>query len=119
MKGSTLSNVEGHGSTALTGGDYEGLTLKQILVLAPGWMIFNDGCPGGESPDQIGARVDRAIARVRRADGHVALFAHGHVFRVFAARWLGLPPSAGAAPEAKNSRDTRSGRICQLGVLRP
>jgi broad specificity phosphatase PhoE len=77
-------------------GDYEGLTPKQIQALAPGWMLFNDGCPGGESPEQVAARVDRVIARARAADGHVALFAHGHVFRVFAARWLGLPPSEGA-----------------------
>jgi probable phosphoglycerate mutase len=77
-------------------GRYEGLTPQQIHALAPRWMIFTDGCPGGESPDQIGARVDRVIARVRDAGGNVALFAHGHVFRVFAARWLGLPPSAGA-----------------------
>jgi broad specificity phosphatase PhoE len=76
-------------------GEYEGLTPKQIHAKAPGWMIFRDGCPGGESPDQIGARVDRVIARARAADGHVALFAHGHVFRVFAARWLGLPATAG------------------------
>jgi probable phosphoglycerate mutase len=59
-------------------------------------MLFNDGCPGGESPAQIGERVDRVIAKARAAHGHVALFAHGHVFRVFAARWLDLPPSAGA-----------------------
>jgi probable phosphoglycerate mutase len=72
-------------------GEYEGLTPRQIHAKAPDWMIFSDGCPGGESPDQIGARVDRVIARVRALEGHVALFAHGHVFRVFAARWLGLP----------------------------
>jgi probable phosphoglycerate mutase len=77
-------------------GDYEGLTTKQIQALAPGWMLFNDGCPGGENPAQVGARVDRVIARARAADGNVALFAHGHLFRVFAARWLGLPPSEGA-----------------------
>jgi broad specificity phosphatase PhoE len=77
-------------------GDYEGLTPKQIQTLAPGWMLFNDGAPGGESPAQVAARVDRVISRVRDADGHVALFAHGHVFRVFAARWLALPPSEGA-----------------------
>jgi probable phosphoglycerate mutase len=76
-------------------GDYEGLTSKQIHAQAPGWMLFSDGCPGGESPDQVGARVDRVIARVRAVDGHVALFAHGHVFRVFAARWLGFPAAAG------------------------
>ena len=76
-------------------GEYEGLTPNQIQAKARGWMLFNDGCPGGESPEQIGARVDRVIARVRAVKGHVALFAHGHIFRVFAARWLGLPATAG------------------------
>jgi broad specificity phosphatase PhoE len=76
-------------------GEYEGLTPKQIHAKAPGWMIFRDGCPGGESPAQIGARVDRVIARVRVAKGDVALFAHGHVFRVLVARWIGFPPDAG------------------------
>jgi broad specificity phosphatase PhoE len=76
-------------------GQYEGLTPKQIRAQAPEWMLFNEGCPGGESPEQIGARVDRVIARVRAVEGHVALFAHGHIFRVFAARWLGLPATAG------------------------
>ena len=77
-------------------GDYEGLTSEQIQVHAPGWLIFRNGCPGGESPVEIGARVDRVIARVRAIDGEVALFAHGHFFRVFAARWLGMPVEAGA-----------------------
>jgi probable phosphoglycerate mutase len=77
-------------------GEYEGLTPKQIHAKAPGWMIFRDGCPGGESPEQVGARVDRVIARIRTVEGDVALFAHGHVFRVFAARWLGLPATAGS-----------------------
>jgi probable phosphoglycerate mutase len=77
-------------------GEYEGLTPQEIARLAPGWMIFNDGCPGGEKPEEVAARVDRVIARARAADGDVVLFAHGHVFRVFAARWLGLPPSSGA-----------------------
>ena len=76
-------------------GEYEGLTLKQILAKAPGWMIFSDGCPGGESPVQVGARADRVIAKVREVEGNVALFAHGHLFRVFAARWLGLSVEAG------------------------
>jgi broad specificity phosphatase PhoE len=76
-------------------GEYEGLTPKQIHTMAPRWMLFSDGCPGGESPGQVGARVDRVIARVRAVEGHVALFAHGHIFRVFAARWLGLPATAG------------------------
>jgi broad specificity phosphatase PhoE len=78
-------------------GDYEGLTSEQIHADRPGWTIFNDGGGrGGETPEQIGIRVDRVIARVRVLKGDAALFAHGHVLRVFAARWLGLAPSAGA-----------------------
>jgi broad specificity phosphatase PhoE len=76
-------------------GEYEGLTPKQIHEFAPGWLIFRDGCPGGETPEQVGARVDRVIARSREVDCDVALFAHGHVLRVFAARWIGLPAAAG------------------------
>ena len=76
-------------------GEYEGLTSEQIHRNRPGWMLFTDGCPGGESPDQISARVDRVIARVRAVKNDVALFAHGHVFRVFVARWLGLPAGVG------------------------
>jgi broad specificity phosphatase PhoE len=77
-------------------GEYEGLTTEQIQAVRPGWMLFRDGCPGGESPEQIAARVDRVIAKVKAAAGPAALFAHGHVFRVFAARWLALAPAAGA-----------------------
>ncbi len=76
-------------------GDYEGLTSKQIKRTAPNWMVFTDGCPGGETPEQVGARADRVINRIRSATGRVALFAHGHLLRVLAARWIGLPPSAG------------------------
>lgn len=76
-------------------GAYEGLTPREIRAQRPTWMIFRDGCPDGETPEQIGARVDRVIARARDACGHVAIFAHGHVLRVFAARWLGLPPGDG------------------------
>jgi probable phosphoglycerate mutase len=76
-------------------GDYEGLTPAQIHALEPSWMIFRDGCPGGEIAAQVGDRVDRLIARVRAVKGNAALFGHGHIFRVFAARWLGLPPEAG------------------------
>ena len=77
-------------------GAYEGLTPKEIREKQPAWMIFRDGCPGGESPEQIGARVDRVIAKIRARAGNVALFAHGHVLRVLGARWLGLPPFAGS-----------------------
>jgi broad specificity phosphatase PhoE len=76
-------------------GEYEGLTPKQIQAMVPGWRIFRDGCPGGEAPEQVSARVDRVIARSRAVAGNTALFAHGHLLRVFAARWIGLPPSGG------------------------
>jgi broad specificity phosphatase PhoE len=76
-------------------GEYEGLTPEQIHEHAPGWLIFRDGCPGGETPEQVGARVDRVIARANAVEGDVALFAHGHVLRVLVARWLGLPAGAG------------------------
>jgi broad specificity phosphatase PhoE len=66
-------------------GKYEGLTPKQIREVAPDWLIFRDGCPGGEVPEQVGARVDRVIARSRAVDSDIALFAHGHVLRVLAA----------------------------------
>jgi probable phosphoglycerate mutase len=77
-------------------GEYEGLTAQQIDARQPEWRVFIHGCPGGESPADVAARVDRVIARIRSVDGDVALFAHGHVFRLFAARWLGLPPAAGS-----------------------
>jgi broad specificity phosphatase PhoE len=76
-------------------GQYEGLTTAQIHETRPGWVVFRDGCPGGESPAQIGARVDRVIARARATVGDVALFAHAHVLRVLAARWIGFPVPAG------------------------
>jgi broad specificity phosphatase PhoE len=76
-------------------GEYEGLTPEQIRATSPGWLIFRDGCPGGETPEQVGARADRAIARARAVEGHVAMFAHGHLLRVLVARWLGLPAGAG------------------------
>ncbi len=77
-------------------GDYEGLTSEQIHASRPAWTIFNEGGPGGETPEQVGVRVDRVLARVRTAGSDAVLFAHGHVLRVLAARWLGLAPGAGA-----------------------
>jgi len=71
-------------------GEYEGLTPQEIHARRPSWMIFTDGCPGGESPNQIQARIDRVIKKVRAVNGDVALFAHGHFLRCFGARWLGL-----------------------------
>jgi broad specificity phosphatase PhoE len=76
-------------------GEYEGVTTAQIQQSRPGWLVFRDGCPGGETPEQIGARVDRVIARARASYEDVALFAHGHVLRVLVARWIGLPAGGG------------------------
>jgi broad specificity phosphatase PhoE len=76
-------------------GAYEGMTPKEISKVAPGWLLFRDGCPGGEAPEQVGARVDRVIARSRAVDGDLAVFAHGHVLRVLVARWIGLPAGGG------------------------
>ena len=76
-------------------GEYEGLTPAEIHERAPGWLLFTDGAPGGERPDDAGRRVDRVIARARAAPGNVVVFAHGHLLRVLAARWLGWPVAAG------------------------
>ena len=70
-------------------GDHEGLTTPQILERSPGWDLWRDGCPGGESPVQVSARVDRVIERAAVAGGPVIMFAHGHILRSLAARWLG------------------------------
>lgn len=77
-------------------GEYEGLTHDEIQRLAPGWQLFTDGCPGGESPQQVRTRVDRLIAKLRASDGHVAVFAHGHILRVLAARWIDHPVTTAA-----------------------
>jgi probable phosphoglycerate mutase len=73
-------------------GAYEGRRTAEIRVERPGWYLFRDGCPGGESIADAGARADRVIARLRAAGGHALLFGHGHFFRILAARWIGLPP---------------------------
>jgi probable phosphoglycerate mutase len=77
-------------------GDYEGLTTAKIREDRPGWVLWRDGCPGGETAAEVGARVDPLVAELRDAPGDVALFGHGHALRVLAARWLGLPPTDGA-----------------------
>ena len=76
-------------------GDYEGLRTAEIHDKRPEWKLFRDGCPGGESPDQIGARADRVVGRVRAVKGDVLIFSSGHFLRVLAARWLGLEPVNG------------------------
>ena len=72
-------------------GDYEGRRSEDICKGRPGWNIFRDGCPGGESSAQIGERVDRLIARLRTLEGNIALFSHGEFGRVVSARWIGAP----------------------------
>lgn len=78
-------------------GDFEGLTTREIRETRPGWEIWRDGCPNGELLAEAGERVDRVIARVEDEPGEVAIFAHGHILRVLAARWIGLDPSFGGA----------------------
>jgi probable phosphoglycerate mutase len=76
-------------------GDYEGRTTETIREARPGWTLWADGVPGGETAAAVAARADRVIARCRGVEGPCALFAHGHVLRVLAARWLDQPPQAG------------------------
>ena len=76
-------------------GQYEGLTLAEIHASRPDWQLFRDGCPGGESPEQVAARADSIVSRVRALGTNVLLFSSGHFLRVFAARWLGLGVVAG------------------------
>jgi broad specificity phosphatase PhoE len=77
-------------------GDYEGITTKQIRESRPGWFLWRDGCPGGETAADVGARVDPLVEELASLDGDVALFSHGHVLRVLTARWLTLSPESGA-----------------------
>lgn len=76
-------------------GEYEGLRTVEIQAKRPGWQLFRDGCPGGESPEQVGKRADHTVSRVRECKGNVLIFSSGHFLRVLAARWLGLEPAAG------------------------
>ena len=75
-------------------GQYEGRTSADILAERPDWLLFRDGCPGGESVAQVGARADRVVSRVRAVQGNALVFSSGHFIRVLAARWLGADASA-------------------------
>jgi broad specificity phosphatase PhoE len=77
-------------------GDYEGLTTTEIREDRPGWNVFTDGCPHGETVAEVGARADRVIARIQTVEGRVLVFGHGHSLRVLAARWVELPADSGA-----------------------
>lgn len=76
-------------------GEYEGKRSAEILKQRPGWDLFRDGCPGGESPEQIAARADRVVERLRAAGGNVLIFSSGHFLRVLAGRWTRMPLDAG------------------------
>jgi broad specificity phosphatase PhoE len=93
-------------------GSYEGLTTPQIRESRPGWSVWTDDAPGGETPAQVGARADRVLARALATGGDVALFAHGHFLRVLGARWIGLEPAGGV----KLGLDTAA--LCELGFER-
>src|SRR5262249_39663093 len=76
-------------------GSFEGKTTDEILKECPDWQLYRDGCPQGESPDDVASRADRFIARVREIRGDTLAFSSGHIIRMIAARWLGLPAAAG------------------------
>jgi len=76
-------------------GEYEGRRTEEIHAERPDWQLFRDGCPNGESPQQVGARADRVVKRTREIQGNVLIFSSGHILRVLTARWLGLEPNAG------------------------
>lgn len=90
-------------------GDYEGITTVEVREHRPGWDFWRDGCPNGETHEEGGARADRVLARLGDGEGDIAVFAHGHILRVLAARWIGLEPRAGGAFPLS------TGAICRLG----
>ena len=90
-------------------GEYEGLTTPQIRERRPDWNLWRDGCPGGETPDQVGVRVDGVLASLASVNGEVLIFGHGHLLRVLSARWIELSPSAGARLALS------AGALCVLG----
>ncbi len=78
-----------------TYGDYEGVTTPQIRETVPGWTVWSHPSPGGETAEEVGARLDRVVARAQGVDGRTLVFGHGHALRVLAARWLGLAVTDG------------------------
>jgi len=93
-------------------GEYEGLTTPQIREQRPDWLLWRDGCPDGESPEQVGARADQALERLSAAGGDAVVFAHGHILRVIAARWVEQPVSFGSRLALS------AGALCALGFER-
>jgi probable phosphoglycerate mutase len=99
-------------------GEYEGATTDEIRNGRPGWLLWRDGCPGGETAADVGARVDPLIAELRAPRGDTILFAHGHVLRVLAARWLGLGPEAGSLFALSTATLSVLGFEREIAVLR-
>jgi broad specificity phosphatase PhoE len=103
QRASKTCELAGHGTVAEVDPDlvewdygrFEGKVTKDILKARPGWELYRDGCPEGESPGDVAARADRFIARVHDLQGDVLAFSSGHIIRMVAARWLQLPPAAG------------------------
>lgn len=99
----TTCELAGYGAAAEVDADlvewdygrYEGTLTRNIHKERPGWEMFRDGCPGGESPQDVAVRADRFIRRARAIDGDTLAFSSAHMIRMIAARWLGLPPAAG------------------------
>jgi broad specificity phosphatase PhoE len=98
-------------------GDYEGLTTPEIRAQRPDWSLWRDGCPGGESAADVGRRVDRLVQELAALHGEGICFAHGHVLRVLAARWVGLDPSAGALLALSTGSISELGRERETRVL--
>jgi probable phosphoglycerate mutase len=90
-------------------GEYEGITTAEIRETRPNWFLWRDGCPGGENAFDVGRRVDSLVDELAGLDGDAVLFSHGHVLRVLAARWVGLPPVDGALLALS------TGAVCVLG----
>ena len=99
-------------------GDYEGRTTAEIRSERPDWTIWRDGCPGGETAADVGARADRVVARLREYDGELAVFGHGHCLRVITARWVGLAPEAGALLALDTATVSRLGWEREQAVVR-
>jgi probable phosphoglycerate mutase len=99
-------------------GEYEGLTTPQIREQRPDWVLWRDGCPGGEMPDQVGVRADRVLRRLREAGGDCVAFAHGHILRVTGARWIEQPVSFGSRLALSAGSVSRLGFERETEVLR-
>jgi len=99
-------------------GDYEGITTADIRQTRPEWTVWRDGCPSGETAYDVGLRADRVVTRLRSYDGAVAVFAHGHLLRVLAARWCGLEAEAGAVLALDTASVSRLGWEREQPVIR-